>query len=64
MKQTPKQVAENILATFDNLSHSYPGGLNNIRVMLIKSPTSESLPIYFSMGWCLFKRIREKNSIF
>ncbi|VVC35627.1 Ribosomal protein L1, 3-layer alpha/beta-sandwich,Ribosomal protein L1/ribosomal biogenesis [Cinara cedri] len=49
MKQTPKQIAENILASFDNLAYNYPGGLKNIRVMLIKSPTSESLPIYFSM---------------
>lgn len=50
MKQTPKQVAENILATFNNLAHNYPGGLKNIRVLLIKSPESESLPIYFSMS--------------
>lgn len=59
MKQTPKQVAENILATFDNLAYNYPGGLKNIRVLLIKSPTSESLPLYFSMGWYLFKRIKK-----
>jgi len=49
MKQTPRQVAENIVATFDNLAHNYPGGLKNIRSLLIKSATSESLPIYYSM---------------
>lgn len=50
MKQSPRQVAENIMATFDNLAHTYPGGLKNIRCLLIKSPTSESLPIYYSMS--------------
>ncbi|XP_060851572.1 ribosomal L1 domain-containing protein CG13096-like [Rhopalosiphum padi] len=49
MQQTAKQVAENIVATFNNLAHSYPGGLKNIRCLLIKSPTSESLPVYYSL---------------
>ncbi|XP_060878723.1 ribosomal L1 domain-containing protein 1-like [Metopolophium dirhodum] len=49
MQQTAQQVAENIIATFNNLAHSYPGGLKNIRCLLIKSPTSESLPIYYSL---------------
>ncbi|KAE9543037.1 hypothetical protein AGLY_002948 [Aphis glycines] len=49
MLQTAKQVAENIVATFNNLAHSYPGGLKNIRCLLIKSPTSESLPVYYSL---------------
>ncbi|XP_025201960.1 ribosomal L1 domain-containing protein 1-like [Melanaphis sacchari] len=49
MQQTVKQVAENIVATFNNLAHSYPGGLKNIRCLLIKGPTSESLPIYYSL---------------
>lgn len=56
MLQTAKQVAENIVATFNNLAHSYPGGLKNIRCLLIKSPTSESLPVYYSLGQYLFKR--------
>lgn len=50
MQQTPKQVAENILAAFNNLAHNFPGGLKNIRCLLIKSPTSESLPVYYSMS--------------
>ncbi|XP_050432001.1 ribosomal L1 domain-containing protein 1-like [Adelges cooleyi] len=49
MKQTPKQVAENIIAVFNNLAYSYPGGLKNIRCLLLKTPSSESLPIYYSM---------------
>jgi len=55
MQQTAQQVAENIIATFNNLAHSYPGGLKNIRCLLIKSPTSESLPIYYSLGKYLFE---------
>lgn len=54
MLQTPRQVAENIIATFNNLSHSYPGGLKNIRSLFIKSPTSESLPVYYSLSKYLF----------
>jgi len=50
MQQTPMQVAENIIATFNNLAHSYPGGLKNIRCLLIKGPTSESLPVYYSLS--------------
>lgn len=50
MLQTPRQVAENIIATFNNLAHSYPGGLKNIRSLLVKSPTSQSLPLYFSLS--------------
>jgi ribosome biogenesis protein UTP30 len=49
MQQTAQQVAENIIAAFNNLAHSYPGGLKNIRCLLIKSPTSESLPVYYSL---------------
>lgn len=50
MQQTPKQVAENIIAVFKYLAYNYPGGLKNIRTLLIKSPTSESLPVYYSMS--------------
>lgn len=50
MQQTPRQVAENIVATFNNLTYNYPGGLKNIRCLLLKTPTSESLPIYFSLS--------------
>lgn len=57
MQQTPRQVAENIIATFNNLAYNFPGGLNNIRCLLIKSPTSGSLPVYYSMGSYLFKKI-------
>jgi len=57
MKQTPKQIAENIIAVFKNLAYNYPGGLKNIRCLLIKSPTSESLPIYYSMSKYLFRKI-------
>uniref|UniRef100_A0A2S2QGF6 Ribosomal L1 domain-containing protein 1 n=1 Tax=Sipha flava TaxID=143950 RepID=A0A2S2QGF6_9HEMI len=49
MQQTPKQVAQNIIAVFKYLEYNYPGGLKNIRTLLIKTPTSESLPIYYSM---------------
>jgi len=55
MQQTAQQVAENIIATFNNLAHSYPGGLKNIRCLLIKSPTSESLPVYYSLSKYLFE---------
>lgn len=50
MKQTPKQIAENIVAVFNDLAHSYPGGLKNVRCILLKTPSSESIPIYYSMS--------------
>jgi hypothetical protein len=54
MQQTPKQVAQNIIAVFKYLEYNYPGGLKNIRTLLIKTPTSESLPIYYSMSESIF----------
>lgn len=48
MKNT--DIVDNVLAAFKEIQKSYPGGLKNIKSILIKTKNSKSIPIYFSMG--------------
>lgn len=44
------EVAKNILAVAEGLKNNFPGGWKNIRSLAIKTATSISLPVFFSLG--------------
>lgn len=48
MKNT--DIVDNVLATFEEIKKSYPGGLTNVKSILIKTKNSKSIPVYYSMA--------------
>ncbi|XP_063972790.1 ribosomal L1 domain-containing protein CG13096 [Diachasmimorpha longicaudata] len=48
VSMSEQQIVENIIAAFKALEKEYPGGLGNIRSILLKSAKTLALPVYYS----------------
>lgn len=49
-KMEQDRIVENIFAAVDKLQTEFPGGLDNMRALHVKTPTTTSVPIYYTLS--------------